>query len=63
LAVTVPLTGWVDPEPSTLKAPAVVRDRKLLVAVVYVGAAVVTAPMDMLPVWPLVVLAAPALLG
>ena len=55
LMARVPLTGWVTPEPSTRSAPAVVRDRGLVFAVVYVGAAVVTAPCIKMPSCPEVV--------
>ena len=44
LAVTVPETGCVTALPSILSAPAVVNDKAFIVAVVYVGAAVVTEP-------------------
>ena len=44
LAVTVPETGCVVAEASVLRAPAVVSESGLVVAVVYVGAAVVVAP-------------------
>src|SRR5260221_2515997 len=55
LAVIVPETGCVEPDPSMRRDPLVVRERGDVCPFVYAGAAVVTAPCSNGPFWAAVV--------